>query len=46
MIEVYDSKERKYVMILEDEDEYVSQQDWDKYYWDLIEDEETYVPKK
>ena len=46
MIEVYDSKERKYVMILEDEDEYVSQQDWDKYYWDLIEDEETYVSKK
>ena len=46
MIEVYDPKERKYIMILEDEDEYVSQQDWDKYYWDKISEEETYIPRR
>ena len=46
MIEVYDPKEKKYIIVLEAEDDYISQQDWDKYYWDLIEEEETYLPKK
>ena len=47
MIEVYDPKERKYIMILlEIEDEYVSQEDWDKYYWEQIEEQETYIPRR
>lgn len=46
MMEVYDKKEKKYIMIIESEDEYVSQQDWDKYYWEQIENEETYIPRR
>lgn len=46
MIEVYSKKERKYIMILEDEDDYISQQDWDEYYWDKISEEETYIPRR
>lgn len=46
MIEVYDTKQKKYIVVLETEDDYISQKDWDKYYWDLIEEEETYLPKK
>lgn len=46
MIEVYSKKDNKYIMILEESDEYVSQEDWDTYYWSKIEEEETYIPKK
>lgn len=46
MYEIYDSKQKKYVIILETEDGYISQEDWDKYYWSKIEEEETYIPKK
>ena len=46
MIEVYDAKQKKYIMILEESDGYISQQDWDKYYWDKISEEETYIPRR
>ena len=46
MIEVYSKKEQKYIMILEESDDYISQKDWDTYYWDKISEEETYIPRR
>lgn len=43
MYEIYDSKEKKYVMVLETEDGYVSQEDWDKYNWSKIQEDEEYL---
>ena len=46
MFEIYDRKSRKYIMILETEDNYSSQEDEDSYNWEQIEEEETNLPKK
>lgn len=46
MFEIYDAKLKKYVIVLETEDNYSSQEDEDSYNWNLIEEEETNLPKK
>lgn len=46
MFEIYDSKQKKYVIILETEDNYSSQEDDDQYNWKQIAEEETNLPKK
>lgn len=45
-MEVYDRKAKKYIMILETEDNYSSQKDEDSYNWEQIAEEETNLPKK
>ena len=46
MFEIYDGKSRKYIMVLETEDNYSSQKDEDSYNWEQIKEEETNLPKK
>ena len=46
MKEVYDTKKKKYIVILETEDNYSSQEDEDNYNWGKIEEEEENLPKK
>lgn len=46
MFEIYDAKLKKYVIVLETEDNYSSQEDEDSYNWNLIKEEETNLPKK
>lgn len=46
MFEIYDAKSKKYVIVLETEDNYSSQEDEDSYNWKQIAEEETNLPKK